>query len=36
VDVRIAWRGKPFTGAPGQRKADKYETEGVNIGARKP
>jgi hypothetical protein len=36
VDVAVAWRGKPFTGATGQRKADKYETEGVNIRARKP
>jgi hypothetical protein len=32
----IAWRGKPFAGASGQRKADKFETEGVNIRARKP
>lgn len=35
-DVEVAWRGKPFTGASGQRKADKYETEGVNIRAYKP
>ena len=32
----MAWRGKPFTGASGQRKAEKFETEGVNIRARKP
>ncbi len=36
VDVEVAWRGKPFTGASGQRKADKFETEGVNIRAKKP
>jgi hypothetical protein len=36
VDVEIGWRGKPFTGARGQRKADKFETEGVNISVRKP
>lgn len=36
MDVEITWRGKPFTGASGQRKADKFETEGVNIRARKP
>jgi hypothetical protein len=36
VDVAITWRGRPFTGASGQPKADKYETEGVNIRARKP
>jgi hypothetical protein len=36
VDVAIRWRGRPFTGASGQRKADKFETEGVNIHARKP
>ena len=35
-DVRVTWRGLPFEGASGQRKADKYETEGVNIEARKP
>jgi hypothetical protein len=29
------WRGKPFEGASGQRKADKYEVEGLNIRARK-
>ena len=34
--VEGTWRGKPFTGDSGQRKADKYETEGVNIRARKP
>jgi hypothetical protein len=34
VDVR--WRGRPFTGASGQRKADKFETEGINVCARKP
>lgn len=33
--MEITWRGKPFTGAGGQRKADKFETEGVNIRARK-
>jgi len=31
-----AGRGKPFTGASGQREADKFGTEGVNICARKP
>ena len=31
----MAWRGHPFAGAPGQRKADKFDTEGVNIRARK-
>jgi hypothetical protein len=36
VDVEVVWRGTPFTGAPGQRKADKFQTEGVNIRARKP
>jgi hypothetical protein len=36
VDFRVTWRGKPFTGASGQRKADKFQTEGVNISARKP
>jgi hypothetical protein len=36
VDVAITWRGRPFTGASGQPKADTYETEGVNIRARKP
>lgn len=34
VDVEVVWRGKPFTGASGLRKADKFETEGVNIQAR--
>jgi hypothetical protein len=36
VDVEITWRGKPFMGARGQGKADKFDTEGVNIRARKP
>lgn len=36
VDVAVTGRGRPFTGASGQRKADKLETEGVNIRARKP
>jgi hypothetical protein len=36
VDVEVTWRGQPFAGASGQRKADKFETEGVNIRARKP
>jgi hypothetical protein len=36
VDVEVAWRGAPFTGASGQRNADEFETEGVNIRARKP
>jgi hypothetical protein len=36
VDVEITWRGKPFAGASGQRKADKYELEGLNIRGRKP
>jgi hypothetical protein len=34
--MEITWRGKPFTGASGERKANKFETEGVNIHARKP
>jgi hypothetical protein len=36
VDVEVTWRGQPFAGARGQHKADKFETEGVNIRARKP
>ena len=36
MDVQVTWRGRPFTGASGQRKADKFETEGVNIRAHKP
>ena len=36
MDVEITWRGKPFTGAGGQRKADKYELESLNIRAQKP
>jgi len=36
VDAEVLWRGKPFTGASGERKADKFGTEGVNIRARKP
>lgn len=36
VDVGIIWRGKPFTGASGQDKADAFETEGVTVRARKP
>ena len=36
MEAEVPWRGKPFTGASGQRKADKFETEGVNIRARKP
>lgn len=36
MDVEITWRGRPFTGAGGQRKADKFETEGVNIRAVRP
>jgi len=35
-EVEITWRGKPFTGASGQDKADAFETEGVTIRARKP
>jgi hypothetical protein len=34
--VEVCGRGRPFTGASGQRKADKFETESVNIRARKP
>jgi hypothetical protein len=34
--MEVTWRGQPFAGARGQRKADKFETEGVNIRARKP
>jgi hypothetical protein len=34
--VEIAWRGRPFSGAGGQHNADEFETEGVNIRARKP
>jgi len=36
VAVEVTWRGAPFTGASGQRKADKFETEGINVRARKP
>jgi hypothetical protein len=36
VDVDITWRGKPFSGAAGQAKADKFELEGFNIHGRKP
>jgi len=36
VDVEVTWRGRPFEGAKGQRKADKFQTEGVNVRARKP
>jgi hypothetical protein len=36
VDIEITSRGKPFTGASGERKANKFESEGVNIRARKP
>ena len=36
MDVHVTWRGRPFTGASGQRKADKFETEGVTIRAHKP
>jgi hypothetical protein len=36
VDVRVIWRGRPFTGASGQRKADRFDTEGVVIVGRKP
>lgn len=35
-DVEVTWRGLPFAGASGQRRADKYEAESVNIRARKP
>jgi hypothetical protein len=35
-DVEIVWRGNRFTGARGQHNADEFETEGVNIRARKP
>jgi hypothetical protein len=34
--VDIAWRGKPFAGAAGQARADKFEVDGLNIRARKP
>jgi hypothetical protein len=34
--VEVVWRGTPFTGARGQDNADAFETEGVNIRARKP
>jgi hypothetical protein len=34
--VDVAGRGHPFSGAGGQRKADTFDTEGVNIRARKP
>ena len=33
--MQVAWRGRPFAGATGQSKADKFDTEGVNIRARK-
>jgi hypothetical protein len=32
----VVWRGEPFTGASGQRKAVRFETEGVNIRTRTP
>lgn len=32
-NVEVTWRGKPFEGASGQRKADKYELESLNIRA---
>jgi hypothetical protein len=32
----VCWRGRPVTGASGQRKADKFETESINVRARKP
>ena len=35
-DVAIAWRGAVFEGAPGERKARKFGSEGVNILGRKP
>jgi hypothetical protein len=34
--VAISWRCAPFTGASGQESADTFETEGVNVRARKP
>jgi hypothetical protein len=34
--VEVVSRGTPFTGARGQANADAFETEGVNIRARKP
>jgi hypothetical protein len=36
VDVAVVARGQPFTGAGGERKANKFDTEGVAIRARKP
>jgi hypothetical protein len=33
--VQIPWRCAPFTGAAGQENADSFDTEGVNIRARK-
>lgn len=35
ADVEVAWRGRPFAGASGQLNADEFDTEGVNIRARK-
>ena len=35
-DVAVTWRAPVFDGAPGERKARKYGTEGVNIRGRKP
>jgi len=34
--MQVGWRGRPFDGAAGQGKADKFDTHGVNIRARKP
>jgi hypothetical protein len=36
VGVEVTWRGQPFAGASGEAKANKFQTEGVNIRARKP
>jgi hypothetical protein len=35
-DLAIAWRCAVFEGAPGERKARKFGTEGVNILGHKP
>jgi hypothetical protein len=36
TDVELVSRSAPFAGARGQGNADTFDTEGVNIRARKP
>lgn len=35
-EVTVTWRAPVFEGAPAERKARKYGSEGVNIRGRKP